>query len=44
MITFEDDDIVKAFAKKQKGVKLPKHSRAEDGRDTYLSQSDFGPL
>ncbi|KID93619.1 protein kinase domain protein, partial [Metarhizium majus ARSEF 297] len=44
MVTIENDAVLTNFVKHQKKNSQPKHIRAEDGRETYLSQGDFGPL
>ncbi|KAI1124039.1 kinase domain protein [Nemania abortiva] len=44
MITIENDAVFESFVKQQRKSPQPRHIRAEDGRTTYLSQNDFGPL
>lgn len=44
MVTIEDDAVLADFVKSQKKNPQPRHVRSEDGRMTYLSQGDFGPL
>lgn len=44
LVGFEDDAVLADFVKYHKRNPSPRHVRAEDGRITYLSQSDFGPL
>lgn len=45
MVTIESDAVLTDFVKLNK-KKNPQaaHARTEDGRLTYLSQPDFGPL
>ncbi len=44
MVTIENDDVLADFVKFQRKNPQPGHVRTEDGRTTYLSQGDFGPL
>lgn len=44
MVTIESDNVLADFAKSQKKKTQSTHVRVEDGRITYLSQNDFGPL
>lgn len=44
MVTLEDDGVLADFVSYQKKNPQPKHVRKEDGRETYLSQRDFGRL
>jgi hypothetical protein len=44
MVTLETDAVLADFVKFQRRNAQPMHVRAEDGRVTYLSQGDFGPL
>ncbi|KAM4058090.1 kinase [Hirsutella rhossiliensis] len=44
MVTIESDAVLAEFVKLHKKNPQPAHVRADDGRITYLSQSDFGPL
>lgn len=44
MVTIENDAVLADFVKSQKKNPQPGHLRIEDGRITYLSQGDFGPL
>ncbi|RMD40228.1 hypothetical protein DV735_g4902, partial [Chaetothyriales sp. CBS 134920] len=44
MVTIENDSVLTTYVKHQKKNAQPKHIRSEDGRETYLSQGDFGPL
>ncbi|RMZ75142.1 hypothetical protein DV738_g5643, partial [Chaetothyriales sp. CBS 135597] len=44
MVTIESDSVLTKFVKHQKQNIQPKHIRTEDGRETYLSQGNFGPL
>ncbi|UNI23793.1 hypothetical protein JDV02_009591 [Purpureocillium takamizusanense] len=44
MVTIESDAVLADFVKLQKKNHQPAHVRIEDGRITYLSQADFGPL
>ncbi|GAB0144777.1 hypothetical protein EsHS_00005234 [Epichloe bromicola] len=44
MVTLENDAVLKFFVKRQKKSAQSRHIRTEDGRETYLSQGDFGPL
>ena len=44
MVTIENDTVLANFVKYSKNSQLPRHVRVEDGRVTYLSQSNFGPL
>lgn len=44
MVTIESDAVLVAFVKLQKKNPQSAHVRVEDGRMTYLSQGDFGPL
>ncbi|KJZ75964.1 hypothetical protein HIM_04788 [Hirsutella minnesotensis 3608] len=44
MVTIESDDVLADFAKFHQRNLQTAHVRAEDGRMTYLSQGDLGPL
>ncbi|KAI1154094.1 kinase domain protein [Nemania diffusa] len=44
MITIEDDSILENYVKGQKKSAQPRHIHLENGRTTYLSQGNFGPL
>ncbi|TWU70527.1 hypothetical protein ED733_000803 [Metarhizium rileyi] len=44
MVTIENDDVLANFVKHEKKTSQPRHIRIEDGRETYLSHGDFGPL
>ncbi|KAF4949126.1 hypothetical protein FGADI_9130 [Fusarium gaditjirri] len=44
MVTIENDSILADFVSYQTNSPHPRHIRSEDGRVTYLSQGDFGPL
>lgn len=44
MVTIESEDVLINFIKRQTKNPQPKHTRLQDGRDTYLSQGNFGPL
>jgi len=44
MVTIEDDAVLANFVDSLKKAPQPRHVRTEDGRVTYLSQGDFGPL
>ncbi len=44
MITIENDAVLADYVLFQKKNSQPGHVRTEDGRTTYLSQGDFGPL
>ncbi|KAG5795434.1 hypothetical protein H9Q69_005527 [Fusarium xylarioides] len=44
MVTIENDSILADFISSQTNSPHPRHIRSEDGRITYLSQRDFGPL
>lgn len=44
MVTIESEDVLTNFIKRQTKNPQPKHIRIQDGRKTYLSQGNFGPL
>lgn len=44
MVTLENDAVLRKFVRRQRKSAQPRHIRTEDGRETYLSQGDFGPL
>ncbi|KID83605.1 protein kinase domain protein [Metarhizium guizhouense ARSEF 977] len=44
MVTIESEDVLTNFIKRQTKNPQPKHIRSQDGRETYLSQGNFGPL
>lgn len=44
MMTIEDDAVLADFVKHYKTNPQLRHVRPEDGRVTYLSEDDFGPL
>ncbi|CAG9983552.1 unnamed protein product [Clonostachys byssicola] len=44
MITFENDTLLADYANYQTSVPQWRHIRSEDGRVTYFSQDEFGPL
>ncbi|KAI0805371.1 kinase domain protein [Xylaria sp. FL0064] len=44
MMNIENDAVLKDFVNFHKKNPLPNHVRTKDGRITYLSQPDFGPL
>ncbi|KAK8913076.1 Dual specificity tyrosine-phosphorylation-regulated kinase 3 [Metarhizium anisopliae] len=42
MVTIESEDILTNFIRRQTKNPQPKHIRIQDGRETYLSQGNFG--
>ncbi|KAG8423702.1 hypothetical protein J3458_000574 [Metarhizium acridum] len=44
MVTIENDAVLADFIDYYKKNPQPRHIRTQDGRVTYLSQDDFGPL
>ncbi|EQL01116.1 protein kinase domain protein [Ophiocordyceps sinensis CO18] len=44
MVTIEREALLNSFARYQKSNPQPGHVRKEDGRTTYYSQGNFGPL
>ncbi|CAH0043008.1 unnamed protein product [Clonostachys rhizophaga] len=44
MMTLENDTLLADYVNYQTSVPQPRHIRSEDGRVTYLSQDEFGPL
>ncbi|KAI1123234.1 kinase domain protein [Nemania abortiva] len=44
MVTVEHDSVLSDFASAQEKISHPRHIHKEDGRVTFLSQNDFGPL
>ena len=44
MVTIENDAVLEDFIRFQQKFPQPRHIRPEDGRVTYFSQGDFGPL
>ncbi|KAJ8130917.1 hypothetical protein O1611_g2714 [Lasiodiplodia mahajangana] len=44
MVTIEHDSVLSDFASAQEKISHPRHIRKEDGRITFASQDDFGPL
>lgn len=44
MVTIEREALLNSFARYQKNNPQPGHVRKEDGRTTYYSQGNFGPL
>lgn len=44
MVTIENDAVLTDFVSARRKTPQSMHVRAEDGRATYLSQGDFGPL
>ncbi|KAJ2977856.1 hypothetical protein NUW58_g7680 [Xylaria curta] len=44
MVTLENETILEDFVRSQKKNPQPRHVRTEDGRTTYLSLNNFGPL
>jgi hypothetical protein len=44
MVTLENDTLLTEYVNYQTSVPQSRHIRSEDGRVTYLSQAEFGPL
>lgn len=44
MVTLEKDSVLTDFVDSQTQNSQPRHVRTRDGRTTYLSRGDFGPL
>ncbi|KAI0103705.1 kinase domain protein [Nemania sp. FL0031] len=44
MVTIEDDSVLSDFVSIHEKSPQPRHIRKDDGRITYVSQDDFGPL
>ncbi|KAK7212078.1 hypothetical protein V2G26_019256 [Clonostachys chloroleuca] len=44
MMTLENDTLLADYVNYQTSVPQSRHIRSEDGRVTYLSQDEFGPL
>lgn len=44
MMTLENDTLLADYVNYQMSVPQSRHIRSEDGRVTYLSQDEFGPL
>lgn len=43
-MTIESDDVLDNFVEEQEGQPQPRHVRSSDGRETYLSHVDLGPV